>query len=88
MILVNLPVTDLGASMNFYQSIGFVNNPHSSDETAAFMVWSETINVMLLTQAKWRQQQRTAALPTSTLHRTSVSCTAGSSLTRMAMSGR
>jgi uncharacterized protein len=55
MILINLPVADLDASMNFYKAIGFVNNPHSSDDTAAFMVWSETINVMLLTHAKWRQ---------------------------------
>lgn len=54
MIFVNLPVTDLGASMSFYTSIGFVNNPHFTDDTAACMVWSETINVMLLTHAKWR----------------------------------
>jgi predicted lactoylglutathione lyase len=54
MIFVNLPVTDLGASMAFYKSIGFENNPHFSDDTAACMVWSETINVMLLTHAKWR----------------------------------
>jgi len=54
MILVSLPVTDLAASMAFYKSIGFENNPHFTDETAAFMVWSEAINVMLLTHAKWR----------------------------------
>ena len=53
-IFVNLPVTDLDASMTFYQSIGFVNKPHFSDNTAACMVWSEAINVMLLTHAKWR----------------------------------
>lgn len=54
MIFVNLPVTDLQKSMAFYQSIGFHNNPHFTDDTAACMVWSETINVMLLTHAKWR----------------------------------
>lgn len=54
MIIVSLPVTDLAVSMAFYQSLGFVNNPRFSDDTAAFMVWSETINVMLLTHAKWR----------------------------------
>jgi uncharacterized protein len=54
MIFVNLPVTDLNASMAFYKSIGFENNPHFSDDTAACMVWSEAINVMLLTHAKWR----------------------------------
>ncbi len=54
MIFVNLPVTDLKASMNFYKSLGFENNPHFTDETAACMVWSDAINVMLLTHAKWR----------------------------------
>ena len=54
MIFVSLPVTDLQASMTFYKSIGFVNNPHFTDDTAACMVWSEAINVMLLTHAKWR----------------------------------
>jgi predicted lactoylglutathione lyase len=55
MIFVNLPVTDLGASMSFYKSIGFENNPQFTDETAACMVWSEAINVLLHTHAKWRQ---------------------------------
>ncbi len=54
MIFVNLPVTDLEASMTFYKALGFENNPQFTDETAACMVWSEAINVMLLTHAKWR----------------------------------
>ena len=54
MIFVNLPVTDLKASMAFYKAIGFGNNPHFTDETAACMTCSETIFVMLLTHAKWR----------------------------------
>ncbi|WP_425481455.1 VOC family protein [Luteimonas suaedae] len=54
MIFVNLPVTDLAASMAFYKALGFENNPHFTDETAACMVWSEAINVMLLTHDKWR----------------------------------
>lgn len=54
MIFVSLPVTDLNVSMSFYKSLGFVNNPGFTDDTAACMVWSETINVMLLTHAKWR----------------------------------
>jgi len=53
MIFISLPVADLDASMTFYKSIGFVNNPHFTDDTAACMVWSEAINVMLLTHAKW-----------------------------------
>lgn len=54
MIFVNLPVTDLKASTAFYKSIGFKNNPQFTDDTGACMVWSEAINVMLLTHAKWR----------------------------------
>ncbi len=54
MIFVNLPVTDLEASVTFYKALGFENNPQFTDETAACMVWSEAINVMLLTHAKWR----------------------------------
>ena len=55
MIFVNLPVTDLPKSMAFYTAIGFENNPKFTDETAACMVWSEAIHVMLLTHAKWRE---------------------------------
>lgn len=54
MIFVNLPVADLKASMAFYEAIGFENNPQFTDETAACMVWSEAIHVMLLTHDKWR----------------------------------
>lgn len=54
MIFVNLPVTDLPRAKAFYEALGFTNNLHFSDETSAAMVWSETINVMLLTHAKWR----------------------------------
>ncbi len=54
MIFVNLPVADLEQSMAFYTALGFTNNPHFTDETAACMVLSETIHVMLLTHAKWR----------------------------------
>jgi uncharacterized protein len=54
MIFINLPVTNLKASMAFYISLGFTNNPQFTDETAACMVWSEAIHVMLLTHEKWR----------------------------------
>lgn len=54
MIFINLPVTDLNASMAFYTALGFENNPQFTDDTAACMVWSEAIHVMLLTHDKWR----------------------------------
>ena len=54
MIFVNLPVADLPRARAFYEALGFTNNPAFSDETAACMVWSEAIHVMLLTPAKWQ----------------------------------
>lgn len=55
MIFVNLPVADLDAARSFYEAIGAVNNPQFTDETAACMVFSETIHVMLLTHEKFAQ---------------------------------
>lgn len=51
-IFINLPVRDLQKSVNFYTAIGFTNNPQFTDETAACMVLSEEIFVMLLTHQK------------------------------------
>lgn len=53
MIFVNLPVADVPKSMAFYTALGFTNNPAFTDETAACMVWSEAIMVMLLSHEKW-----------------------------------
>lgn len=53
MIFVNLPVADLPKARTFYEAIGFTNNPDFSDDTAACMVLSEAIYVMLLTHPKW-----------------------------------
>lgn len=54
MIFVNLPVQDLTASIKFYQALGFNQNMQFSDDTAACMVWSDSIFVMLLNHAKWQ----------------------------------
>jgi predicted lactoylglutathione lyase len=54
-IFVNLPVTDLKRSKGFYEAVGAINNPAFSDDTAACMVFSDTIHAMLLTHDKWRQ---------------------------------
>lgn len=53
MIFVNLPVSDLARAMKFYEALGFTNEPKFTDETAACMVWSESIFVMVLTREKW-----------------------------------
>lgn len=49
-IFVNLPVADLAASTRFYEAIGCVKNPQFSGESAASMVWSDTITFQLLTR--------------------------------------
>ena len=54
MIFINLPVTDLPGSVAFYGALGFERNPKFSDDTAACMVVSDTIYVMLLSHAKWQ----------------------------------
>ena len=55
MIFVNLPVADLPKSKAFYEAIGFTNNPQFTDDTAACMVLTDTIYVMLLTHEKFAQ---------------------------------
>jgi predicted lactoylglutathione lyase len=54
-IFVNLPVKDLKRSMAFFDKLGFKNNPQFTDETAACMVVSEDIFVMVLTHAKFKE---------------------------------
>lgn len=55
MIFVNLPVTDLARSRRFYEALGATNEPKFTDETAACMMLSDTIGIMLLTHDKFRQ---------------------------------
>ncbi len=54
MIFVNLPVKDLNRSVEFFTQLGYSFNPQFTDETATCMVVSETIFVMLLTEAKFQ----------------------------------
>lgn len=55
MIFVNLPVKDLDRSVAFFTRLGYTFNPQFTDETATCMVISDTIYVMLLTEAKFRE---------------------------------
>ncbi|MCP1375784.1 VOC family protein [Dyella lutea] len=55
LIFINLPVKDLERSKAFYEAVGAGNNPAFSDDTAACMVFSDTIHAMLLSHGKWRQ---------------------------------
>jgi uncharacterized protein len=53
-IFVNLPVRNLERSIEFYTRLGFSFNPKLTDETATCMIVADDINVMLLTEAKFK----------------------------------
>ncbi len=55
LIFINLPVRDLPRSIAFYEALGARKNEQFTDHTAACMVFSETIHVMLLTHEKFSQ---------------------------------
>lgn len=53
-LFINLAVSDLQKSMDFYTALGFSNNPQFSDDTAKCMVWSESIFLMIMTYEKFK----------------------------------
>lgn len=64
MIFVNLPVSDLAASLAFYSALGFERNPAFSDDRASCMVWSDTIFVMIHSIESWRRFTQAPLPPT------------------------
>jgi predicted lactoylglutathione lyase len=54
-IFLNLPVADLPKSMAFFKALGYSHNPQFAGDTAACIVISDTISVMLSTHAKFRE---------------------------------
>jgi predicted lactoylglutathione lyase len=54
-ICLNVPVADLPKSMAFFKALGFSHNPQFTGNTAAMIVISDTISVMLTTHAKFRE---------------------------------
>jgi uncharacterized protein len=54
-IFVNLPVKDLKRSVGFFTNLGYTFNRQFTDETAACMIVSDDIYVMLLTPAKFKE---------------------------------
>ena len=52
-IFINLPVRDLAKARAFYVALGYRINEQFSDDTAACVVISDIIHVMLLTHAKF-----------------------------------
>ena len=53
-IFISLPVADLPRSLAFFRALGFSHNPQFSDDAGACVVVSDTILVMLLTHARFR----------------------------------
>lgn len=64
-IFLNLPVADLPRSTAFFKALGYSHNPQFSGDTATCVVISETISVMLLTHAKFREFTPKAVCDTS-----------------------
>lgn len=66
MIFVNMPVKDLPRSMQFFQSLGYGFNAQFTNDQAACMVISDTIYVMLLTEAFFKSFTAKALCDTET----------------------
>ncbi|WP_433261838.1 VOC family protein [Actinosynnema sp. CS-041913] len=49
-IFVNLPVTDLAKSIEFFAALGFRHNPQFTDENATCIVFGDAVYAMLLTE--------------------------------------
>ncbi len=64
-IFLNLPVADLQRSIDFFTALGFTYNPQFSDDSAACIVISDAISVMLGTHAKFREFTPKAVCDTS-----------------------
>ena len=54
-VFINLAVQDLPKSIEFFKALGYQQNLQFSDETAASIVISDTIYVMLLTHPKFKE---------------------------------
>lgn len=52
-VFVNLPVADLPRARTFYAALGFAFDERFSDETAACVVVSDAIRLMLLTRERF-----------------------------------
>ncbi|MFZ2988407.1 VOC family protein [Ideonella sp.] len=64
-VFLTLPVADLPKSVAFFKSLGFAHNPQFSDDTAACIVISDAVSVMLGTHAKFREFTPKAVCDTS-----------------------
>lgn len=73
-LFISLPVGNLAASTAFYEALGFQRNGGFSDPGSSCMAWSDAIQVMLLTHARWRSfTQRPFPAPGTAGHMLSLS---------------
>lgn len=54
MILINLPVSDVARSTAFYRAIGLTKNAQFSDHTTSCLIFSDAIQIMLMSHDKYR----------------------------------
>ncbi len=54
-IFITLPVADVPRSLAFFKALGFSHNPQFTGDTAACIVISEHIHIMLSTHATFRE---------------------------------
>lgn len=54
-VFVNLLVTDLSRSIEFYTALGFKQNKEFSNDEAAAMMWDDTFWIVLLTHDFYRK---------------------------------
>ena len=52
-IFINLAITNLQKSFDFYTALGFSNNPQFSDKSTKCMVWCDNIFLMIMTHEKF-----------------------------------
>lgn len=64
-VFINLPVADLPKSVAFFEALGFPRNPQFSNDAGTCFVVSDTIHVMLLTHARFRDFTPKAVSDTS-----------------------
>lgn len=77
-VYINLPVADLQRSMAFFRALGFAHHPQFTDDSAACIVVSDSIFVMLSSHAKFREFTPKAICDTRTAVEVLVSLSCGS----------
>ncbi len=64
-VFINLPVADLPQSIAFFKALGFSQNLQFTDDAGTCIVVSDTIYIMLLTHARFRNFTPKAICDTS-----------------------